>query len=464
MTESTHRASERRVIEQQVSDLLSQSASFTALPAGEQREIYRNTVAVVETLAQPKAVSSGDPFALPLEGTSIPTPPSLGSLGAPSSGAPASGGFSGGATQRPEGAPQPKTAKDFGIGVATGVAQAGELLRQVNFPAFVAELVRGVFRAVVDASIDQMKAYGELVQSITMSLNDFKEQNVTSNQARDSLAGRYPNLMQVNIVDGQPKVGVRKDADTSQLPNFREDLGLDSEVDDLDDETIEEVLVPAARNDLARRRQSLLATMVLMGINRIVVTDGRINAKLKFDFHTSDQTQVNAQDFDYLKDLPPTVIDQTQSEGNVEHGSSYKSSASGGFFSRSRSEEGESSRWTKESRQRTELPTIVVAGITNTTNTAELEASAKLSGEVSLNFKSETFDLNKLASADEIFRLESARSAGRGAQAPASGGAPSGAAAAGGGTSAAGGASAGAAPATGGAATTGSAQRGQQAA
>jgi len=37
---------------------------------------------------------------------------------------------------------------------------------------------------------------------------------------------------------------------------------------------------------------------------------------------------------------------------------------------------------------------------------------------VSLNFKSETFDLNKLASADEVFRLERVRSAGRGAPAP----------------------------------------------
>jgi len=43
---------------------------------------------------------------------------------------------------------------------------------------------------------------------------------------------------------------------------------------------------------------------------------------------------------------------------------------------------------------------------------------------VSLNFKSETFDLNKLASADEVFRLERVRSAGRGAPAPGATGAP----------------------------------------
>ncbi len=428
MSESISSDNERKVVETQVRDLLAQSAAYRALPAADREQIFSNTAAVVETLAQQGGASGSDPYAVAMGPAGAPGIPGAG-LTPPGGSRPAPT-FTGGATQRPEGVYQPKSAKDFGIGVATGVAQAGELLRQVNFPAFVSELIQGVFRAVVDASIDQMKAYGELVQSVVMSLNDFKEQNVSTNQARDHLASKYPSLMQVNIVEGQPRMGVRHGADTSELPNFKEDLGIDADIGDLDEESMEEVLVPAARNDLARRRQSLLATMVLMGINRIVVTDGRINAKLKFDFRTADQTVVHAQDFDYVKDLPPTIVDQIQTESSKETGASYKSSESrSGWSGKSRSEEGESSRWTKESRQRTEMPTIVVAGITDTTNQAELEASAKLSGEVSLNFKSETFDLNKLASADDMFKMESARSAGRGAQPPGSAATPPGGAA-----------------------------------
>src|SRR4029079_15166729 len=85
----------------------------------------------------------------------------------------------------------------------------------------------------------------------------------------------------------------------ADLPNFREELGLSEDITSLDEETIEEKLVPAARNDLARSRQGLLATMVLMGINRIIVTDGKINAKLKFDFRARDTMQTNAQTYDY---------------------------------------------------------------------------------------------------------------------------------------------------------------------
>ena len=158
--------------------------------------------------------------------------------------------------------------------------------------------IRDSFQAVVDASIKQMKAYGELVQSVTMSLNDFRDANVTENQARDHLVGKFPQLMQVNITDAGPRVGMRPDANTDALPDIAAQLGLGEEVGSLDDDMIEEQLVPAARNDLARSRQSLLATMVLMGINRIVVTDGKINAKLNFQFRAKDTSTVNAQTYD----------------------------------------------------------------------------------------------------------------------------------------------------------------------
>ena len=150
-----------------------------------------------------------------------------GQPGAPGSQTPQ---FTGGATQRRDDNIGPKKAGDFGSGVAMGVQQAGELLREVNFPAFVAELVQGVFQAVVDASIQQMKAYGELVQGVTMSLNEFKDQNTTDNQARDHLASKYSSLMQVNIVDGRPRMGMKPGADDADLPNFREELGIDEDI------------------------------------------------------------------------------------------------------------------------------------------------------------------------------------------------------------------------------------------
>ena len=46
---------------------------------------------------------------------------------------------------------------------------------------------------------------------------------------------------------------------------------------------------------MARSRQQLLASMVLLGINRIVVTDGAINAKVVFDLKANDEAKREAR-------------------------------------------------------------------------------------------------------------------------------------------------------------------------
>jgi len=89
------------------------------------------------------------------------------------------------------------------------------IAKEVDFPGFVASLVQGVFQAIVDASAQQMQAYAELVKEVSQSVDQFAESHVADASSRH--------------------------------------------------------LVP--------QRQKQLATMVLMGINRIVVTSGQINAR-----------------------------------------------------------------------------------------------------------------------------------------------------------------------------------------
>ena len=117
----------------------------------------------------------------------------------------------------------------------------GNRVQEVNFPAFVADLMKGVFDAIVKASTDQMKAFAKLIAAVAKSLDQFRDQNISDNQARDFLTGQFPDLK----LD-PPKLKAK--APTGQL---------------------------------ATRRQQLLATMVLMGISRVVVTDGRIRARKK---------------------------------------------------------------------------------------------------------------------------------------------------------------------------------------
>lgn len=52
---------------------------------------------------------------------------------------------------------------------------AERLLTALDFPSFVSDLVAGVFDAIVDASIEQMEAYGRLVADVCASIDDFRD-------------------------------------------------------------------------------------------------------------------------------------------------------------------------------------------------------------------------------------------------------------------------------------------------
>src|SRR5215470_5812346 len=63
--------------------------------------------------------------------------------------------------------------------------RTGSLVNEVDFPGFVAGLVHGTFDAIVDASIRQMESYSSLVSAVAKTVDQFTEENVTHNQARD---------------------------------------------------------------------------------------------------------------------------------------------------------------------------------------------------------------------------------------------------------------------------------------
>ena len=95
---------------------------------------------------------------------------------------------------------------------------------------------------------------------------------------------------------------------------------------DLSDENVEKALVMAARMQLAKQRQQLMASMVLMGINRIVITDGKISAKIMYDFTSKDtmSKRRTAQAYDYARDLPTAHYRRPMSgEGTYDSGSKY---------------------------------------------------------------------------------------------------------------------------------------------
>jgi hypothetical protein len=244
----------------------------------------------------------------------------------------------------------------------------GAVLGAIDFPRFVADLIKGTFNAIVDASIQQMEAFGELVANVAKTVDQFMADNITDNQARDYLAARYPGHIAVDTSGESPVARAREGAADLPQPNLQGDLGVGPDVA-IDDRSVEEVLVPAARRQLASSRHQLLSTMVLMGINRIVVTSGRVRAKLDFHIDASDTGRA-----------------ETASSFDAKH----ESSASGGLIG-------------FHAGARTSVAYVQTA---KQVASDELNVNVDLSGELDLRFASQTFPLERFADTGLVAQIQ----------------------------------------------------------
>ena len=304
-------------------------------------------------------------------------------------------------------------------GAREGAAVAGALLQQVNFPEFCAGLINGVFHSIVQSSIEQMEAYAKLVADVSKSLNDFRDENTTQNQGRDHLVSQFPDLFQLSMDTGDfafgdeqasggasagPRVTVREGVDERRaVDRLNQSLPLERPLERLDDDLVEALLVPAARTQLASSRQQLLATMVMLGINRIVITDGKLSAKVMYDFQARDNMQYrrSAQQFDYGDQYATTSSgDYESSTEGGERSSSYSKDA--GYQSSVR----DGSYYSKGTYKTTSQPVLKMASASQTSIDASLQTKASLAGTMEVNFKSDYLPLEKMANPESIAAIQ----------------------------------------------------------
>jgi hypothetical protein len=264
--------------------------------------------------------------------------------------------------------PPPPAADEFSPRAVSQVAKiTRETLNAIAFPTFVADLIKGTFQAIVNASIQQMEAYGTLLANVAKTVDQFMADNITDNQARDYLVSRYPEHFKVEV--GEDSARVRTKETDMPPPNFKGDLGLGEDVS-LDDDAVEEKLVPAARRSIAQQRHSMLSTMVLMGINRIVVTSGKIKATMAFHIDAKDHAKAaSASMFDFRHEDRATL------------------SYGGGLAS-----------WLGGPSGDVEMKNSVTYVSSSTKDsTDEINVKADLNGEVEIKFKSDYFPMERFA-------------------------------------------------------------------
>ncbi len=393
-----------------VRDLLLRSEAFRKMPREQQMEIANNTVRVADYLARPEGI----------EGHRLQSPSARRDPYSFAQEDPNAGLTSDKTDVRNIG----DDAKNFKANAAhEGAKVAGEFLKAVNFPDFCASLINGVFHSIVQSSIEQMEAYGKLVADVSKTLNEFRDVNTTDNQGIDHLVDQFPDVFKMDIDTGddgkqRPVARLRDDADEgAALKKVNTALPVEGgPVDSLDDDTIRDKLVSAARTQLATSRQQLLATMVLMGINRIVVTDGRLSAKIMYDFQAKDsmKLQRSATAYDYASGPDGNPIMSSTGEGTYDSQTQGgSSSSSGGDFDRT-----DPSYYSKGTYKYTQQPAIKAVSSASESVNADLSTKAQLAGTMDINFKSDYFPLEKMADSFQIGMIQNAAKPGQSGAVP----------------------------------------------
>ena len=180
------------------------------------------------------------------------------------------------------------------------------ILEAISFPRFVTELINGVFKAMNDSNQQQLASYIELIQNVSNTLDGFADANVGISGARAWLAERFPGSFVVQgDEDLKPEPGMsaeekkelqaERDASTrlrliagASMPTPAAlkaafGMGPDETAPSAGDP---ETLVPLARTAIAKNRQQMLSTMVMMGMQRIVIESGRLSASMRFHIDT----------------------------------------------------------------------------------------------------------------------------------------------------------------------------------
>ncbi|MFA6986324.1 MAG: hypothetical protein WC213_08965 [Arenimonas sp.] len=366
-----------QAVRPQVRQMLQSSPGFRALPPEQQLEIARNMVRVASYMSNPDGLAKTE--LTPGRGVLLKEPPAE-----PATPVRALAG----AVDQAKGKASEKigtfAGSDFKAGsVEQGADNFKKYIGSVDFPNFVGGLIQNVFQAIVNASIQQMNAYGELLKSVAQTVDQFAQDNISLNNARDWLVDKFPGDLGVDASDeGGPRLAVtNEDNIDAALSRMNQEMQIAQPITDISDPDQEARLVQAARMQMARSRQQLLSSMVILGINRIVVTDGAINAKVVFDFRASDTAQRSAGASLYDRD---TSYNKNTTVAGAHFGWGGAASAN--------------------TNVQTHMTTV--SSSVSEDSESKQEMKAKLTGEVRVNFKSDYFPMEKLASPGMIAAIQ----------------------------------------------------------
>ena len=276
-----------------------------------------------------------------------------------------------------------------GFGTATRMIgqTTRDTLEAISFPRFVTDLLNGVFRAMNDSSQAQMQQYLQLLNAVSSTAAGFEQTQTSEIQVRAWLVDHFPDAFEMDLPEppepGEPppdpedveppRLRLKAGAGMPAADGLRAALGVGPQEEF--NASNPEALVPLARRQLARQRQQMLATMVQMGMQRIIIDQGKINAAMRFHIDTRSAASRDS-------------ASQNSMTNRVRAGGSF------GFGPWGASADIEN--------------TISFVNTDRRQGSEEINTSADLNSSVELHFHTDAVPLNRLAAQAQADRIRSA--------------------------------------------------------
>jgi hypothetical protein len=240
---------------------------------------------------------------------------------------------------------------DYDPGFQNSIDNFEDLVDSVDFPKFVSDLLKAVFDANMDVMKKQTDAYIKLMKEATKSVAEFIK-NVKPEAAFIKLASE--NREQYNITSESV---TNPDGSKSQKMILANPEG---EPVDMEDNEVKAKIMDATIA-LAKEERAALREVLLMGVTRLIVEKGEIEAGVEFSITAKRHSQ---------KDNSNTNTNVFAASGSY-----------GGFFGGGFS----------VSEQNTNI------NVSTSNKTADDELAAKLKGRVNIKFKTDYFKLDNFA-------------------------------------------------------------------
>jgi hypothetical protein len=174
--------------------------------------------------------------------------------------------------------------KGYDPGFSGDTQAFNELVDSVNFPQFVADLLKAVFDANLTVMKQQTDAYIKLMKEATKSTGDFLK------QIKDDDPSIYAKLVesksdQYNVTTEEQPDGTSKLALTNPEGE---------KVDPNDAEVKRHIL--ETKINMAKEHRAALREVLLMGVTRLVVEKGEIEAGVEFSVTANRESKAHHED------------------------------------------------------------------------------------------------------------------------------------------------------------------------